>query len=105
MNKSKIVLHSLGHTVLAILYVTLIASGLRNSQSLFGKDTVFAPIAFLMLFVLSAAIMGTLVLGRPVLLYVEGKKTEALKMFGYTVLWFAAATVIFLLLNTKLFNK
>jgi hypothetical protein len=50
-----------------------------------------------MLFVLSATIVGSLVLGRPILLHLEGKKNEALRFFGYTVGWLAILTVIIFL--------
>ena len=101
-NNQKLLTHSFGHALLVVLYTSGVASILFNGQKLFKpKDTVFAPIAALMLFVLSGAIVGALVLGRPVLLYLDGKKSEALKMFGYTVGWLALGTIIFFLLNLK----
>lgn len=95
-------MHSFGHALLVVLYTSGIASIMFNSKTLFKQqDTVFTPIAILMLFVLSAAIVGALVLGRPILLYLDGKKPEALKMFGYTLGWLALATFAFFLLNLK----
>jgi hypothetical protein len=101
-NSQKLLTHSFGHALLVVLYTSGIASVMFNSKTLFKQqDTVFAPIAILMLFVLSAAIVGALVLGRPILLYLEGKKSEALKMFGYTLGWLALSTFVFFLLNLK----
>jgi hypothetical protein len=98
----KLLAHSLGHALLVVLYTSGIASILFNSKTLFKQqDTVFAPIAMLMLFVLSATIVGALVLGRPILLYLDGEKSEALKMFGYTLSWLALGTFVFFLLNLK----
>jgi len=37
---------------------------------------ITGPIAFLLLFVVSAAITGFLVLGQPVMLYVDNKKQD-----------------------------
>ena len=53
----------------------------------------------LLLFILPAAITGALVLGRPILLYVENHKAEAIKMFFYTVGWlFAIMLIVFLIM-------
>ncbi|MEJ0021466.1 MAG: hypothetical protein WDN47_02660 [Candidatus Doudnabacteria bacterium] len=93
--KDNPVAHSLGHAVLVLLYVTLVASIMNHGSVWFGqKDTAFTPILVLMLFVLSAAITSALVLGRPVLMYFDGQKKEALKFFGYTVGWMFALTVV-----------
>lgn len=40
-----------------------------------------------MLFVISATIMGFLVLGKPLMMYLDGFKKEALKLFYFTVAW------------------
>lgn len=101
-NNQKLLVHSLGHALLVIIYTSGVSWILFNGQKLFGdKKSILIPVTMLMLFVVSAAIVGTLVFGRPALLYLDGKKTEALKMFGYTLGWLFIATVIFLLLNLK----
>lgn len=51
-------------------------------------DTVFAPIMALMLFVLSAAVTASLVLGRPILWYIDGKKKEAVQLLFSTLVVF-----------------
>ena len=48
----------------------------------------------LMLFVFSAAFTGTLVLGRPIVWYLNGKKREALSLLFYTLGVFLAITLI-----------
>ena len=86
--------HALGHAILVLLYTSGVAWILFNAQRLFGKVTSFwGPLALLMLFVVSATIVGTLVLGRPILLYLEGKKDEALRFFAWTVGWLAILTL------------
>ena len=93
------VLHSLGHAVLVLIYISLVALVMTHGKTWFGEtDTWMTPIAVLMLFVLSAAVTGTLVLGRPALLYMEGKKSEALEFLGWTIGWlFVLTLVVFIL--------
>ena len=77
------------------IYIALVAWLMTNAEKGFGSmKTVWGPIAFLLLFVLSAAITGGLVLGRPAMLYWDGKKREAVKQFGLTLLWLFVILVI-----------
>lgn len=62
------------------------------------KATFLAPVAMLLLFVFSAALTGSLLFGKPALLYVDGKKKEALTLLTYTLLIFFLITVIILVL-------
>lgn len=69
-------------------YVVLIASFLFYVPRSIGEnkpDTVFIPIAMLLLFVLSAAVTAALVLGRPILWYLDGRKTQAVSLFLATL--------------------
>ncbi len=68
---------------------------MSNGSKLFGEeDTFFTPVAVLMLLVLSAAVMGTLVFGRPILMYLDGKKREAVMFLGYTLGWLTLLTLL-----------
>lgn len=101
-NNQKLLVYSFGHALLVIAYTSGVAWIMFNSQRLFGRnDTILTPIALLMLFVVSATIVGALVLGKPALLYMDGKKPEALRMFAYTLGWLFLATILFLALNLK----
>src|SRR6185295_17393679 len=85
-----------------VAYVTLVATIMHSAQKIFRpEDTVFAPMAVLTLFVLSAAVTGGLVLGKPTLMYLNDQKKDAIKLFLYTIGWLAVATVIFVLANVK----
>jgi hypothetical protein len=97
MKHNNPILHSLGHAILVFLYVTAVAWIMSNGSKIFGQqDTFLIPVGVLLLFVLSAAITGTLVLGRPILLYVSGHKPEAFKFFGYTLAWlFIIVLIVF----------
>lgn len=89
-------LHALGITV----YVALVALIMQNGEKIFGKmSNFFGPVAFLLLFVLSAAVTGALALARPLVMYLENKKTEAMKMFCYTISWLFILTLLALLLQ------
>lgn len=72
-----------------------------NGERLFGNGkNILIPIGMLLLFVFSATITGTLVLGRPVLLYIDGAKSEALKFFSYTLGWiFVIMCTVFIALS------
>jgi len=52
-----------------------------------------APIVMLSLFVFSAALTGTLIFGRPILWYLDGKKSEAISLFAYTLAIFLTITI------------
>jgi len=95
MKEIKPVWHSLGHSVLVGLYVSLVAFVMSHASIWFGQtDTAWTPVAVLMLFVLSAAVTGALVLGRPVVMFINGQKKEALEFFGYTILWLFVLTIL-----------
>lgn len=77
------------------VYVTLIVLFMFNGENLFGNEKSFLiPIFMLTLFVLSAAITGSLVLGKPILMYFDGQKKEALKLFIITLGWLALFMLI-----------
>lgn len=90
-------LHSLG----VVAYISFVSFLMFNVEKVFGEkeDTFLAPVAFLLLFTLSAAIVGMLVFGRPVMLYLDGKKKEAMNFAGTTVgFLFIEAIFVFIIL-------
>ncbi|HEY1074310.1 MAG TPA: hypothetical protein VGE59_01245 [Patescibacteria group bacterium] len=83
----------------ALVYIALVASAMYYGSSYAGgEDNVFAPIAMLSLFTLSAAVMGYLFLVGPALLYLEGKKKEGITFFLHTLGAFAVITAAAFLL-------
>lgn len=95
MKTSKPILSGLWSALGVAVYVTGVALIMQNGNRIFGQmNNFFGPIAFLMLFVLSAAITGTLVLGRPVMLFLENQKPAALKLFGFTLGWLFILTLL-----------
>ena len=59
-------------------------------------DTILAPMAMLSLLVLSVAFMGYAFFLQPMLMYMEGKKHEAIALFTKTLITFACITGIVL---------
>lgn len=89
------------HSVGVLIYITFVAFLMSNGNLLFGNidNTIVGPVAMLMLFTLSAAIVGLLVFGRPVMLYLDGKKKDAMNFAGATVGYlFIEALIIFIIL-------
>ena len=84
MNKmiKRAILNSLGTAAYIILVVSLIFS-MQTFQE--EPDNIVIPIAMLMLFVCSAAITAFLVFGKPVMLYLDGKKNESISLLLYTI--------------------
>ena len=76
-------------------YVIAVASFLFYAPKVFGPvKSVLVPIAMLLLFVFSAALTGSLVLGKPALWYLDGKKKEALSLLISTLVIFLMITLI-----------
>lgn len=84
------------NTLGTVLYVALVALFFSNTPYIFGNSpekTILIPIAMLLLFVCSALITGLLVLGRPILWFLDGKKKEAVTLL-LTTLGFLFLTMI-----------
>lgn len=84
--------------VLATLYIVCVASIIYWGPKVVGPiDTVLAPIAFLSLFVFSAAVMGFLFLSQPIQLYLDGEKKKAMNQFLVSVGLFGGITAALLI--------
>ncbi len=102
MLKKTIIKYAFIHAVGAAAYIALIATFMSNAARIFGpvNNGVIGATAFLLTFVISAAIMGLLVFGRPVLLYMDGLKKEAVSLLFYTLgFLILIAAIIFLILS------
>jgi len=92
---SKLCWQSFAHSLGVLIYVVIVALIMNNGEKIFGKmDTFWGPISFLMLFVFSALITSSLILGRPIYLYFDGKKEEAVKLFFCTIGWLFIITLV-----------
>lgn len=80
-----------------LAYIALVVLFMSNGEEWFGKVPEYvAGITMLTLFVFSAATVGALVLGRPLLWYLDGAEADALRLFGYTLAWLFAVLCILL---------
>jgi hypothetical protein len=101
MNNSNkdILKYALVNSLWTVLYIILIGTFFYNAQSMFGDEhSPLIPVIMLMLFVFSAALTGGLILGRPFLWYLDGKKKEALTLLGYTLGIFFVVMIIMMVL-------
>lgn len=88
------------HAVTVLLYVVGVAILISNGEKIFGgQDTIYIPIFMILLLVVSATVVGGLVLGRPILMYWDGNKKEALKFLVMTVGWLFLFLILILVLR------
>lgn len=80
-------------TAVYIFGVVLFISNLGKFMD--GGDNLLGGAVFLTLFVVSAATTGSLMLGKPLLMYIDGAKKDAVKLFAANVAWLFAMLVIF----------
>ncbi|MCE9643055.1 MAG: hypothetical protein K8Q97_01875 [Candidatus Andersenbacteria bacterium] len=86
-------LSAAGYIVLVVGVINFLSQKLKDTP-----DTIGAPVAFLSLLTLSAAVMSYLFLYQPLLLFMEGKKKEAVNLFVRTIGIFAIFTAVVLVL-------
>ena len=98
MNKLSLFKKALANSLGVLVYCGLVGYVMVIGDRIFGKiDNVFGVVAFLMLFVLSTAIVGSLVLAKPIIYYLDGKKKEAISLLLYTIGILFLMTIIILL--------
>ena len=95
MSKNPIInaLSASAYIILVVSIMTFVTHPLKNKP-----DTFFAPITILSVLTLSVAVMAFLFFYQPLLLFIEGKKKEAVNLFVKTVGIFAAITAVVLIL-------
>ena len=86
------------NAVAAVLYIALIALVMFYGLKTVKDETILIPITVLSLFVLSAAVMGSIFFYQPVRLCLEGEKPQAVNLFLKTLAVFAAITAMFLVI-------
>jgi hypothetical protein len=70
---------------------------MNNGDSLFGNmDSILGPVVMLLLFCVSAAVVGLLVFGRPVYLFLTGLRREGIVFMFYTIGWLAIELIALL---------
>jgi len=100
---TKIIKQSLSFSALAVLYIALVTMVMSHVGKLVSQqeNNVLGPMVFLLLVVISVATMGMLIFGKPIMLYIDGKRREAVFMVICTVI--SLAVFAGLLLMTQAF--
>lgn len=77
-------------------YIILVVTLLNYVQLTQGNkpDSAFAPVIFLSLLTFSVATMGYLIFYQPIQLLIDGKKKEAVRLFGQTLAVFGGITLL-----------
>ncbi len=88
---------SLVHSLGILAYIAAVSHVMTNGEKWFGKmDNFIGPIAFLLLFTLSAFVVGLLGLGKPIMFFLDGKKKEAVMLVSLVAGWLFVFTIIML---------
>jgi hypothetical protein len=91
MNSKSVIKYAFIHALVALVYIGLVALLIANGETLFGKmQGALAVSAFLLTLVVSVAVMGVVIFGRPLMWYLDSKKKEGVEL--------ALCTIGFLLL-------
>lgn len=85
----QIIKNAVINAVLTSAYVGILVSLIFNAPTVIknsdGNNTILIPMAMLLLFVFSAGLTSSLVFGRPILWYMEGRKKEAILLLAWTL--------------------
>lgn len=73
----------------AVAYIVLVVLGINTISRLAPVDNILMPMAALSLLVLSVCVMAFVFFFEPFRMYFDGKRSEALSLFGKTVVIFA----------------
>lgn len=100
MKNSKLIYYGIAQSLGVFIYTMTVVWFLFNGERFIGKsNSIWMPLAILMLFVVSAAVTGSIVFGRSVYLYLNGLKKEAVKLFIYTVLSLVSIIITIFIAN------
>jgi hypothetical protein len=97
MKKLKLREQSMLYSFFAFAYIVLVAFFMSNASKLFGNDDkgIIAPIGVLLLLVLSVAVMGMLIFGKAIFIYLEGEKKDAVKLVIYNIICLFLMTLFY----------
>lgn len=99
MNKKDLFISSFLSSFGVFVYVFLLVLGARYGERIVNyMPDVLGMMLFLLLFVLSAGVTGSLILGKPVMLYLDQKRKEALYVLGAHLLWLLIFVCIIILI-------
>jgi SNF family Na+-dependent transporter len=100
MKNQKIWLWSAVNAVGVFIYVVAVVLVMTNGEKIFGEmENFWGPVTFLLLFVFSALVCGLLIFGRPIYLWFDNAKKEAVKMILFTVVNLFVILLVAFLVN------
>ncbi len=78
---------SIRNSLLAVIYIFAVSQLIFKGDIFFGAlgNTFLGPFALLLLFSASAAMVGGLVFGQAIMLFLDGKKKESIQSALYSV--------------------
>jgi hypothetical protein len=77
----------------------MVSQIMQKGERLFGKeDNMITPFAILLLFSLSAFVVGGLVFGQSIMLFLEHKKIEGIRAAVFSIGWLGVYTMLGLLI-------
>lgn len=85
------------NAVATVAYIALVGTFFAYVPQMLGsvqEPNALIPIMMLTMFVVSAAITGFLVLGKPIMWYLDGKKKESVNLFAATIGYLTLFAVI-----------
>lgn len=83
-------------------YIILVVLGINSMSRFAPEDNILMPMAALSLLVLSVCVMGFVFFFEPFRMYFDGKRAEALALFGKTVAIFALCSLAIFLASLAL---
>ncbi len=95
MAKFKYLWQGMGFAGAVVAYVALVVALMNNLQTILGTGgpAFVGGVLILLLFVLSAAVVGSLIFGRPAYLYFSGAKRDGVLLAASTIVWLLVFTV------------
>ena len=84
------------NSLMVLVYVIFVVGAMTYFDKYMEHSSpeFLLPIVVLMLLVLSAAVVGTLIFARPVMIYLDGGKKEGLKLLTYTLGCLVVLTIL-----------
>lgn len=92
----KLFLKSFRNTTCAAIYIFLVSQLMQSGDKIFGKsaNSAIGGLVVLLLFSLSAAVVGGLIFGESVIQLIDNKKRNAIMSAIYSVGWLGFYTII-----------
>ena len=100
MKNEKLLQYAALNALGVVVYTGLVTWFMFSAESWLGRVSSFwGPMAILLLLVLSVAVVGTLIFLRPIYLFLDGHKKEAVTLIVYTLVALVILTGLVILLN------